>query len=217
MISMYNPAPGSSQATKVWSTSDRNLGSYPKETLICLNQSTSAIPQFIFSDAFTGALSDYRYQGVTPLDLTNVRWAVAGFSLELNRTLSKADYDYFLEHTQGAQPGQITNSRPRTAMFYVGGSATSENIILLTAFADQKVYHNGQQLSHNGSVLSMYELRSCIKALFPNATHHGIILDGGASTGISYKAYGITGVCAQMVAESATSPRSIPTMIVATM
>lgn len=216
MISMYNSNPGVTAATKVWSTSDRNLGSMPKETLICLDHSTSAIPQFIFTASFSGYLSNYLYNGTTPLDMTNVRWAMAGFALKLNETISESDYNYYLEHVQGATNAQITASRTRTAMFYIGGTASSENIVLLTAFADQNVYHNNQQLSANGSVFTMYELRSCIKSVFPTATHHGIILDGGASTGITYTVSTHTGTCAQMVNDNG-SARTTPTMVVAPM
>lgn len=109
MISMYHSNPGVSNAEKVWSTGDRNSDSFPKETLICLNQTSSSIPQFIFSDSVTGALTDYRYNGTTAFDLKNVRWAVSGFSLKLNESISKSDYDYFLEHmvNEGGSPRSI--------------------------------------------------------------------------------------------------------------
>lgn len=216
MISMYNPNPGISNAEKVWSTSDRNISSLPKETLICLEQPSSSIPQFIFSDSVTGALADYRYNGTTALDLKNVRWAVAGFSLKLNETLTESEYNCFLEHTQGATNAQITQPRPRTAMFYIGGSSSSENIVLLTAFSDQNVYHNNQALSVDTSVFTMYDLRSCIQDLFPSATNHGVILDGGGSTGITYKVSTTSDVCGQMV-NCSGSPRAVPTMIVTPM
>ncbi len=101
-------------------------------------------------------------------------------------------------------------------MFYIGGTASSENIVLLTAFADQNVYHNNQQLSANGSVFTMYELRSCIKSVFPTATYRGIILDGGASTGITYTVSTHTGTCAQMANDNG-SARTTPTRVVTPM
>ena len=90
-------------------------------------------------------------------------------------------------------------SRNIATIFYIGGSAVSENIVLFTVIADTQLYSGtSSTLSSRSGGVTPYELRSIIKDIFPTATSHGVILDGGSSTGIAYKnASG--GLYAQMV------------------
>ena len=95
--------------------------------------------------------------------------------------------------------------------------------MLFTVFNDAKLYDGSSSLLSRRMVengedydgVTPYELRTIIKDIFPEATTHGIILDGGGSTGIAYKnASG--GIYAQMV-DNGGSPRVANTMIVTPM
>lgn len=142
----------------------------------------------------------------------------------LDRNLTKTEFNKCVKD-EGA--GDLTDGgAPRTAIFYIGGQYTGENIVLFTVFADAKLYDPDNESAtlsarYNSNNVTLYELRTIIKDVFPTATTHGIILDGGGSTGIAYKnASG--GIYAQMVGNEIGNtgvyiPRSANTMIVTPM
>lgn len=178
--------------------------------MYCQRQPTTSIPYIVGSDQFQGNISAYRFQGQHALELTNLRWAVGGFGLYLDSPISSASQYNNLLTAENAWSG-FKAIAPRAAIFYIGGSAVSENIVLFTVFADMQLYSGtSSTLSSRSGGVTPYELRSIIKDIFPTATSHGIILDGGSSTGIAYKnASG--GLYAQMVGTYAN------TMIVTSM
>lgn len=218
MLAMYNSNLGTSEATAVRTGGDENYYdstyTYIKNgALVCMPNSSP----FIFADRIRGKLSDYTIGG-SKINMKQVKWAIGGFSLLLNdSTMNNATtYHNFLMQNEWASSAQAESHRPRTAMFYVGGGATSENVILLTVFNDQKVYSDANpQYSSDGTGLTYWELRECIKTKFPAATTHGIILDGGGSTGITYNVPGL-GFRAQAIAEGSSS-RDVYNMVVTPM
>ena len=224
-ISMYNTNPddpvnptAATQVRPIGTTNIDNAG-----FMFCQNQTSAAIPNYIYSDRHEGTLASYKFQGQHSLDLTNIRWAVGGFGLHLSSTFADADSYYQVLKSEGAW-GEIDEQNglfgvaPRTAIFYIGGQYVGENIVLFTVFADSKLYNPNDKagtMSTRSGGVTPYQLRSIIKDVFPAATTHGIILDGGGSTGIAYKnASG--GIYAQMV-DNGGSPRPANTMIVTPM
>lgn len=195
-ISLYNANLGSSPATSVRPFGEVNVDN--TFFMYCQRQPTTSIPYIVGSDQFQGNISAYRFQGQHALELTNLRWAVGGFGLYLDSPISSASQYNNLLTAENAWSG-FKAIAPRAAIFYIGGSAVSENIVLFTVFADTQLYSGtSSTLSSRSGGVTPYELRSIIKDIFPTATSHGIILDGGSSTGIAYKnASG--GLYAQMV------------------
>ena len=221
-ISMYNANPGVDVATQVRPIGTTNLDK--ASMMFCQNQTSAAIPNYIYSDQHEGTFASYKFQGQHSLDMTNIRWAVGGYGLYLDRNLTETDFKKCIK----AEGGDYLNigSAPRTAIFYIGGQYTGENTVLFTAFADAKLYdpdNESASLSarYSSNNVTLYELRTIIKDVFPTATTHGIILDGGGSTGIAYKnASG--GIYAQMVGNQIGNtgvfiPRNANTMIVTPM
>lgn len=215
-ISMYNANPGVDAATQVRPVGTTNLDK--ASMMFCQNQTSTAIPNYIYSDQHEGTLASYKFQGQHSLDMKNIRWAVGGYGLYLDRNLTETDFN---DRVKDEGAGDLTDGRaPRTAIFYIGGQYTGENIVLFTVFADAKLYDPDNESAtlsarYNSNNVTLYELRTIIKDVFPAATTHGIILDGGGSTGIAYKnASG--GIYAQMV-DNGGSPRPANTMIVTPM
>lgn len=218
-ISMYNSNPGVANAQSVrpvGTTNQDNAG-----LMFCQNQTSSAIPNYVYSDIYEGTLANYRYQGQHSLDMTNIRWAVGGFGLYLDSTFADAQAYHSRISADGAP--YLLGLAPRTAIFYIGRSYIGENTVLFTVFNDAKLYDGSSSSLSRRTIeggdaydgVTPYELRSIIKDVFPTATTHGIILDGGGSTGIAYKnASG--GIYAQMV-DNGGSPRIANTMIVTPM
>lgn len=219
-ISMYNTNPGDREnptaaqpVRPIGTTNVDNAG-----FMFCQEHTSTAIPNYIYSDRHQGTLASYKFQGQHSLDMTNIRWAVGGFGLHLDRNLSEAEFKECIK----AEGGDYLNvgTAPRTAIFYIGGQYIGENIVLLTVFGDSKLYDptkGSATLSARNSSnnVTLYELRSIIKDVFPNATTHGIMLDGGGSTGIAYK--NASGSLEAQVVDNGGSPRVANTMIVTPM
>ena len=191
-ISMYNTNPGDREnptaaqpVRPIGTTNVDNAG-----FMFCQEHTSAAIPNYIYSDRHLGTLASYKFQGQHSLDMTNIRWAVGGFGLHLDGDFGDKDtYDEALGD-EGAWSG-LFGQAPRTAIFYIGGQYIGENIVLLTVFGDSKLYDPANESAtlsaRTNCGVTPSELRSIIKDVFPSATTHGIMLDGGGSTGIAYK------------------------------
>ena len=216
---MYNANPGVTAATQVRPVGTTNLDR--AGLMFCQNRTSAEIPNYIYSDVYEGTLANYKFQGQHSLDMKNIRWAVGGFSLYLNSTFKDAQAYHDRISADGAP--YLLGLAPRTAIFYIGGQYTGENTVLFTVFNDAKLYDGSSSSLSRRTVeggksydgVTPYELRSIIKDIFPEATTHGIMLDGGGSTGIAYKTAS-GGIYAQIV-DDGGSPRDANTMIVTPM
>lgn len=223
-ISMYNTNPGDREnptaaqpVRPIGTTNVDNAG-----FMFCQEHTSTAIPNYIYSDRHQGTLASYKFQGQHSLDMTNIRWAVGGFGLHLSSTFADADSYYQVLKSEGAwgdikEQSGLFGVAPRTAIFYIGGQYIGENIVLLTVFGDSKLYDPNDMagtMSTRAGV-TPYQLRSIIKDVFPNATTHGIMLDGGGSTGIAYK--NASGSLEAQVVADGVRPRYANTMIVTPM
>ena len=214
-IAMTNANPGVTNVSAVRNYGATNVAENGACVLFCQNHMTAEIPYMVYSANHSGNLSNFTYQG-HDLDMKNILWAIGGFNLCLNQSFAS-------DSAYNAQvPSYLHGNHPRTAMFYIGGSSAGENMVLLTVFNDANMYtsdnsSNTGLLSSNSGGITPAELRTIIKTVFPAATTHGILLDGGASTGIVYK--GVSGNrFSQMVKEhGVNSPRIANNLVLTTM
>lgn len=213
-IAAYNSDPGNSNIASVRNHGLINRG--PAGFMFCQYHLSAEIPYIVYSDVLNGSLASY---STYTLDMKNIRWAIGGVSLHLDMNFSTADSYYNYINTNEPLWANWTRSAPRSAIFYIGGSSVGENIVLLSVFSENKSYsadNPTSTMNSSSTGVTPYQLRTLIKDVFPNATTHGIMLDGGSSAGIAYK--NTSGTVGAYVASSGLSvPSPANTMIVTPM
>lgn len=148
-------------------------------TFVRLNKTLSN-GAFAFCDK-VASFDDYYYNGVR-VQPSDISWAIGGTSLFMNKTYESED-DYYndISDEDAPRPRDIAQ---RTAIAYLGGSKTSDNMLLLSIFGDNVT---GSALSnYSAGGVTLYELREILKSKW-NVSSIAIALDGGGSTQIQYK------------------------------